>query len=69
MAFFIILGNFPSPQSEYAQLPLFALTFLAMVPLLIVHLISKIYNCCKKEPNEENNKKEIYKSVPTIEIK
>ena len=62
------MTNFPSPESEYAQLPLTAVAFLAGLPLNLLYLIIKSYKYCFKRNEEPKNEKEIYDIVPTTEI-
>ena len=55
VAFLIILTNFPSPQVEYAMLPLISVAIFTAIPLVIIYIISRIYGCIvgrKKEVSD-----------------
>lgn len=57
IAFLIILTNFPSPEAEYAFLPLVAVALFTGTPLYIVYLIRQLVRCYLKKDNKDADAK------------
>lgn len=53
IAFLIILTNFPSPEAEYAFLPLVAVALFTGVPLYIVYIIRQLIRCLVNRFNKK----------------
>ena len=71
IAFLIIFSNFPSPESDYAILPLISVTSFTTIPLwlfLIFKILRKKGKFClfKKDEDEDSEKKQQTVSVEEI---
>ncbi len=54
VAFLIILFNFPSPESEYAFLPLVSIAMFSFVPLFIIVAVLRIIEKRRLKQNQSN---------------
>jgi hypothetical protein len=62
IAFMIILFNFPSPECDYAILPLISVATLTPLPLWIIYLIKSILTRIKAyKEKQDSSKDENYK--------
>lgn len=61
-----VITNFPSPDSDFAVLPLIAVAFLTNMPLYFVLLIRKVYGLIKKYLNNKKKPKKTIES--TLEV-
>ena len=59
VAFLIIFTNLPSPEADFAALPLIAVATLTNLPLVLIYFLRKLYKCFrlkgarnKKSPNK-----------------
>jgi hypothetical protein len=57
--FLKVITNFPSPDADFAVLPLIAVAFLTNIPLYIVLLIRKVYKLIKNWMNKRKPNKTI----------
>ena len=68
IAFIIIMANFPSPQAEFAYLPLTAVALFTGIPLYIIYLITKFHkyvvNRSKGDEAQEQPEHDAYESLP-----
>lgn len=65
IAFLIILTNFPSPEAEYAFLPLVAVALFTGFPLYIVYIIRQLVRCLKNRFNKEADQTNIDEEAST----
>lgn len=63
IAFMIIMINFPSPESDYALLPLIAVSTITTLPLWVLFLVKKIFSKSKKYLIKENDKNSTAKKM------
>jgi predicted Na+-dependent transporter len=66
VAFLIILFNFPSPESEYAFLPLIAIAMFSFVPLFIVVAILAIIRKRKLKNAENQDDSKIFQETVAL---
>ncbi len=61
VAFLIVLFNFPSPEYDYAILPLVSISFISIVPLMIIAAVVSIVRRTKqaKSDSNQNPKEEV----------
>jgi hypothetical protein len=57
VAFLIIFTNLPSPEADFAAMPVIAVAALTNAPLFLVYFFVKIYTCIKARRDRKNTNK------------
>lgn len=48
--------NFPSPEADYAALPLIGVSLFTNLPLYLIYLITRVYHHFQKKRKNQKNK-------------
>ena len=63
IAYMIVMLNFPSPESDYALLPLVAISSITTLPLWTLLMIKTLYERIQKARTEKNGKELIEQDI------